>query len=285
MACRAVSFSAPSSGAKAGFVAAPQRDVQVRGASRMLGERLGHEAGDLAVLARHLLGGVLEPGRVVGGFQRVGVHQVRLDLARAVLGLDALQSRECAQRVVQVGEQRIERVGVLQRVGVDIVLERRAVRVEQIELELDADLGGVAQRGKPCQHPLEHGAGIEQRRAAVVRNDVGDDVADPGPPRQRPDRSRGPEPRTRRDIRRPNWSAAASRSRCRRCSSPETLRRRRIRCPAPGPGTAMPGSACPAAWPNGSLHATSISAQRAVVERAAQVPLGADCAARPVDVD
>ena len=74
------------------FAVAPQRDVQVRGAAGVLGERLRHEAGDLAVLAGHLLGGVLEPGGVVGGLQRVGVDQVRLDLAGAVLGLDALQA-------------------------------------------------------------------------------------------------------------------------------------------------------------------------------------------------
>ncbi len=90
----------------------------------MLGERLRHETGDLAVLSGHLLGGVLEPDGIVRGFQRVGVDQVRLDLTGAVLGLNALQTREGAQRFVEVGEQRVERVGVLQRVGVDVVLKR-----------------------------------------------------------------------------------------------------------------------------------------------------------------
>jgi hypothetical protein len=76
--------------------------------------------------------------------------------------LDALERRERAQRFVKVGEQWVEGVGVLQRVGVDVVLKRRSVGVEQIELQLDAHLGGVAERGQPSQHPLEHRAGIQQ---------------------------------------------------------------------------------------------------------------------------
>jgi hypothetical protein len=57
----------------------------------MLCEGLGHEAGEFAVLAGHLFGGVFEQGSVVGGVQRVGVDQIRLDLPWAVLGLDALE--------------------------------------------------------------------------------------------------------------------------------------------------------------------------------------------------
>ena len=90
----------------------------------MLGERLRHEAGDLAVPACHLLGGVLQSRRVVGGLQRVGVDEVGLHLAGTVLRLDAFQSGERAECFVQIGDQRIERVGVLQRVRVDVVLER-----------------------------------------------------------------------------------------------------------------------------------------------------------------
>ena len=51
----------------------------------------------LAVPAGHLLGGVLQPRRVVGGRQRVGVDEVGLDLAGTVLRLDALQSGERAR--------------------------------------------------------------------------------------------------------------------------------------------------------------------------------------------
>ncbi len=58
----------------------------------MLGERLGHETRDLAVLAGDFLGGVLQPDRVVRGGQCVGVNEIGLDLSGAVLGLDAFQS-------------------------------------------------------------------------------------------------------------------------------------------------------------------------------------------------
>ncbi len=92
----------------------PQRDVQVRRASRVFGERFGHEAGDLAVSAGHLFGRVLEPGGIVGGLQGIGVDQVRLDLPRAVLGFDPLQPGEGGKSLLQIGEQRIEGVRVLQ---------------------------------------------------------------------------------------------------------------------------------------------------------------------------
>ena len=84
-------------------------------------------------------------------------------------------------------------------------------------------------------------------------------MADPRPPGQRLETWRSPERRTRRDSRRSSWSAAASRSPYRRCSSPMMPRRRRIRCPARGRGTVTAGIRLPWAWPNGSLHAISIS--------------------------
>jgi hypothetical protein len=46
------------------------------------------------VLAGHFLGGVLEPRAVVGRVERVVVDKVRLDLTRAVLGLNTLQPDE-----------------------------------------------------------------------------------------------------------------------------------------------------------------------------------------------
>ncbi len=70
------------------------------------------------------LAAYLSRTRIVRGFQRIGVDQVCLDLAGAVLGLNAFETREGAQGLVEIGEQRIQRVGVLQRVGVDVVLER-----------------------------------------------------------------------------------------------------------------------------------------------------------------
>jgi hypothetical protein len=97
-----------------GCAVTPQRDVQVLGAARVLRGRLGHEAGDLAVPAGHLLGGVLESRRVVGGRQCVGVDKIGLHLAGAVFRLDAFQSREGTQCFVEIRDQRIECVGVLE---------------------------------------------------------------------------------------------------------------------------------------------------------------------------
>ena len=96
-----------------------------------------------------------------------------------------------------------------------------------------------------AEHLLEHRARIQQRRTAVVRNDVGDDVADPGPPRQRSIRRKvgngihvgiaAAPVRQPQRVDRP----------CPRCPSPTTLRRRRIRCQERDSGTATPGSVCP----------------------------------------
>ena len=227
---------------------APQRNMQVCRASRVLGERLRHEARDLAVLAGDLLGRVLEPGAVVGGLEGVGVDQVGLDLPGAVLGLDALQSGEGTEGFVQVGEHRVECVGVLQRVGVDVVSGTASRRVR-------AGRTRVRRRPWPCSPAAasrsstrsQHRPRVEQRRGAVVGDDVGDDVADTGAPRQRLETSRDRERRRRRDSRRPSWSAAVSRSPSRRRSSPARLRRTRSRFPWPGRGTAPPESACPAA--------------------------------------
>lgn len=95
---------------------------------------------------------------------------------------------EGAQCFVQIGDQRIQRVGILQGVRVDVMLERRSIGVEQIELQLHPHLGGVAESGQPSQHPLEHGPRVEQGWVAVVRNDIRDDVTDSLPPGQRPER-------------------------------------------------------------------------------------------------
>jgi hypothetical protein len=71
---------------------------------------------------------------------------------------------------------------------VDVVLERRPVGVQQIELEFHAHLRGVPEPGQPGQHPFQCGTRVEQGRITVVRNDIRDDVANPRPPRQRPER-------------------------------------------------------------------------------------------------
>ncbi len=43
----------------------------------------------------------------------------------------------------------------------DVGLECRPVRVEQVELQLDADLGGVAELGQLCEHPPQYRTGIQ----------------------------------------------------------------------------------------------------------------------------
>lgn len=57
-------------------------------------------------------------------------HQVRLDLPGTVFGEQSLQGGELAQHRIELAENRFERVGVLQRVGVHVVLEDRPVGIE-----------------------------------------------------------------------------------------------------------------------------------------------------------
>ena len=106
------------------LIIAPQRDMKVRRASRVIGERLWHEGRDLAVLAGDFLGGVFQPCAVVRGSQCVGEYEIGLDLPGPVLGLHPFQPSKSAEGLLQVGDERIQTVGVLQRIGVDVVLNR-----------------------------------------------------------------------------------------------------------------------------------------------------------------
>ena len=66
----------------------------MHGVAGVLGERLGHEGGEGAPAAGELTRRVLEPGRLVGGREGVGVAEIDLALAGAVLGVAALQLDE-----------------------------------------------------------------------------------------------------------------------------------------------------------------------------------------------
>lgn len=58
--------------------------VQVHGATRLVGDRLGHERGSDVVLERGLTHGALEHGDLVGQIQCVAVTEVDFHLRRAV---------------------------------------------------------------------------------------------------------------------------------------------------------------------------------------------------------
>lgn len=168
---------------------APQRNVQVRRTSGVLRERLGHERRQLAVASGDLLDRVLEPGTVVAGIKCLAVDQVRFNLPGTVFGEQALQGGELTQHRIELAEHRFKSVGVLQRVGVDVVLEDRPVSIEQVELELGTDFGGVPQGLQSRDDAPQDAAGIERRRCPVVIDDVGYDVSHAGPPGQLSERA------------------------------------------------------------------------------------------------
>ena len=60
----------------------------MRAAAGAVGERLRHESRDHAVLVRDLARGHLDEGEVVRGFERIGIGEIDLELAVAVLVID-----------------------------------------------------------------------------------------------------------------------------------------------------------------------------------------------------
>ena len=74
-----------SSGGEHRGAAAGQRQVQVQPAAGAVGERLGHERGDHAAFGGDHRQQVAQGDHPVGGGQRVGVLEVLLELAVAVL--------------------------------------------------------------------------------------------------------------------------------------------------------------------------------------------------------
>ena len=86
MAARISGFSAPACGEKAGLAVAPQRDVQVHGASGQTLERLRYERGPGAGRPGQGAHGVLQAEAVVSRAERVWVPKTYATWADALRG-------------------------------------------------------------------------------------------------------------------------------------------------------------------------------------------------------
>jgi len=82
--------------------------------------------------------------------------QVDLHLRRRVLGVGALEGDEPGDGVDDLLQCRVERVVLLQGVGLELLLQEPAVAVEQVELQLDPHPGPHPQRGEPFDDALQN---------------------------------------------------------------------------------------------------------------------------------
>jgi hypothetical protein len=161
-----------------------QAHVQVRAAARLVAVGLRHEGRLHPVLERDPTHQPLEADRVVAGGERIRhVMQVHLELTRTVLREHRARGHGLgARRRVDVREQR--RVLVQIRHRVDLCPElappgerlarrlrealRRALAVDQIELELDGHHRREAEIAEVAQHACEHMARIAVERPPIV---------------------------------------------------------------------------------------------------------------------
>ena len=162
-------------------LALPQRDVGVHARALHAGQRLGHEGGEDALLARHLLDHHAGRHHGVGHGEGVGVAQVDLVLAARVLVLGVLdgdahllehQHRAPAQVAREVGHGQVE-------VGAGVEGDRAPLGVgvgEVEELHLGRGEEGVAGGPGPLERPAQGVAGVTLERRAVEVGDVAEDA-------------------------------------------------------------------------------------------------------------
>ncbi len=149
-----------------------QAYVQMQPAAGLAGERLGHEAGKLALLLGNRLDGALEQDRLIAGGYRIGAMlQIDFELAGRVFGNGSvgrnalLPASRCdriceAALVVQI-LQRIHLGAVVAFAGERVARRLRAPlrighRIEQVELQFYGDHRVQAERAKSLQHALQH---------------------------------------------------------------------------------------------------------------------------------
>ncbi|MGC0346016.1 hypothetical protein RKD34_001596 [Streptomyces sp. SAI-218] len=155
---------------------------------------LGHEGERHALLGGDLLGAGLVDGVLVAGGQGLVVAEGDLVLAGVALALGGLDGESGGGHLVaDAAQQGLDAAGAEHRV-VDVVLVRRGeppvVRVpglfvgvlEDDELQLGADLGGVPEFGEPLQLAAQDLAGRGDDRRAVLPGEVGDQHGRTGVP-------------------------------------------------------------------------------------------------------
>ena len=196
-------------------VALEQREVGVHARAGVLGERLGHERGEDALLERDLLDDGPEGHDVVGGRERVGVAQVDLVLAGGALVVAELH-RDAhrlehgdggpAEVVAVAVRHVVEVAGLVDRLG---PLARGPALLEQEELDLGVGVEGEALVGGLGERPLQHVPRVGDARGAVGQGEVAEHPGGAGAlaaPRQHLEGARGrawPACRPRRPARTP----------------------------------------------------------------------------------
>ena len=163
-------------------VAFEQRQVRVHPRAERAGDRLGHERRVHAVVLRDFLGDEPERHHVVGHRERVGVAEVDLVLARAVL-VERVLDRDAHRLEAEHGllaELRAEVVGG--EVEVAGAVERLhplgGAGVE--ELHLGADEEGEALLPGPFEVALQHVARVAVERVAREDLNVAEHAGDRG---------------------------------------------------------------------------------------------------------
>ena len=134
---------------------------------------------------RELTGAVLQARGLPRGLERPRVPQVDLDLARSILGVGALEVNEALEALHDRVEDRVELERLLEGVGVHPLGVGRTVLLEQVELDLDADLGLVAECREPVDDTAQDSARRRAHKLVVGAVDVADHLADalaPGDP-------------------------------------------------------------------------------------------------------
>ena len=172
-------------------VALEQGEVRVHARTELVGEGLGHEGGQAALLQGDLLDDGAEGHDVVRHGQGVGEAQVDLVLARATLMVGELhrdphllkhEDGLAAEVVGSAPGHVVEVAGVVS--GADAPV---GVAVDQVELDLRVDVAGEAGLGDPGELTLKHRARVGAGRLAVGREDVAEHAGHavvPVPPRQ-----------------------------------------------------------------------------------------------------
>ncbi len=150
-----------------------QAVVQVQPVARDARERLGHERGAQAVLARDLAHDRLEHDRVVGDSDGGPVAEVDLDLRRAVLRVGGLDDDAVLlDHAADLAHDVLELGALLQRVALDAVVDRLARLVREVELDLGRQHGVEAARLAALDLAPQLVARIHVERLVAVLGDA-----------------------------------------------------------------------------------------------------------------
>ena len=142
------------------------------------------------MLRGDLLDRIAEQDCVVRGGHRLSVTHVDLDLPRPILGVGSLdRDPEVHEMVAHRCQHGLVLGAARYPVALDVVVARQlGHRIEQIELDLEADVDQESHRLGPLQHLLQCPAWGHHQLAAVLFGDVAEHHRRTGTPRHTPQR-------------------------------------------------------------------------------------------------